>query len=113
MVLAMPWTHGKQKTEIQTTRFPRQYWLWLSWGDWPIYKEIILTFARRNRDIRVDIVELYRVEDSESDSSDPSDWTDQERTPDPDNDEQDHDEEQDSDDEVDDENNREGNHNGR
>ena len=74
---------------------------------------MIRTFARRNRDIKVDIIQFYRVEDSESDSSDPSDWTDQERTPDRDNDEQDRDEEQDSDDEVDDENNHEGNHNGR
>ena len=74
---------------------------------------MILTFARRNRDIRVDIVENYRVEDSESDTSDPSDGPDQDRTPDPDNDEQDHDEEQEPEDEVDDEENDERNHNGR
>ena len=84
----------------------------LAGGDWPTYKETILTFARRNRGIRVDIVELYRVEDSETDTSDPSDRTDHDRTPDPDDDEQDHDEEQEPEDEVEDEGSSDGNHNG-
>ena len=60
----------------------------------------------------MDIVELYRVEDSETDSSDPSDWTDQDRTPDPDDDEQDHDEEQEPEDEVEDEGSSERSHDG-
>ena len=60
----------------------------------------------------MDIVELDRIEDSETDSSDPSDWTDQDRTPDPDDDEEDHDDEQEPEDEVEDEGSSDGNHNG-
>ena len=64
----------------------------------------------------MDIVENYRIDDSESDTSDPSDGPDQDRTPDPDDDdddEQDHNEEQEPEDEVDEEEGSGRSHNGR
>ena len=93
-----------RKPRFNQLAFPKNIGCGLAGGDWPTYKEMILTFARRNRDIRVDIVENYRIDDSESDASDPSDGPDQDRTPDPDDDdEQDHNEEQEPEDEVDEE----------
>jgi hypothetical protein len=102
-----------RKPRIKQLAFPENIGCGLAGGDWSTYKETIRTFSRRNRDIQVDIIQLLDADDSESDSSEPSDWTDQNPAPDPHDDEQDHEEEQDSDDEVDDENNHEGNHNGR
>jgi len=93
-----------RKPRFKQLAFPKEIGCGLAGGDWPTYKEMILTFARRNRDIRVDIIENYRVDDSESDTSDPSHGPDQDRTPDPDDkDEQDHDEEQEPEDEVEEE----------
>ncbi len=70
-----------RKPRFKQLAFPENIGCGLAGGDWSIYKEMIRTFARRNRDIRVDIIQLLSVDDSESDSSDPSDWTDQDRTP--------------------------------
>ena len=99
-----------RKPRIKQLAFPENIGCGLAGGDWSTYKEMIRTFARRNRDIKVDIIQFLNVDDSESDSSDPSDWTDQDGTPDPDDDDQDREEEQDPEGEVDDENNQQHGH---
>jgi hypothetical protein len=104
-----------RKPRIKQLAFPEKIGCGLAGGDWSTYKEMIRTFARRNRDIQVDIIQLLGDDDSysEADSSDPSDWTDQDPTPDPHDDNQDHEEEQDPDVDAEDEHNHEGNHSGR
>ncbi len=54
---------------------------------------MIMVFAHRNRDIKVDMVEYYNIDDSESESANPSQGSDQDQPEDPnDRDEQGHDE---------------------
>ena len=54
---------------------------------------MIMVFADRNRDIKIDIVEYYNIDDSESESANPSQGSDQDQPEDPNHrDEQGHDE---------------------
>ncbi len=93
-----------RKPRFKQLAFPKEIGCCLAGGDWPTYKEMIMVFAHRNRDIKVDIVENYHIDDSESDTANPSQGPGQDRTPDPDDkDEQDHDEEHDPEDEVEEE----------
>ena len=73
---------------------------------------MIMVFANRNRDIKVDIVEYYCIDDSESDSANPSQESDQDQPEGPDDrDMADHDENEQDPDDV--ENNHEGSPNGQ
>ncbi len=102
-----------RKPRFKQLAFPKEIGCCLAGGDWPTYKEMIMVFAHRNRDIKVDIVENYHIDDSESDTANPSQGPGQDRTPDPDDkDEQDHDEEQEPEDEVEEEDGGRS-HNGR
>ncbi len=81
----------RRQPRFKQLAFPKEIGCGLAGGNWPTYKEMIMVFADRNRDIKIDIVEYYNIDDSESESANPSQGSDQDQPEDPnDRDEQGH-----------------------